>query len=215
MHQCLLQTCRFTQVLALFIFASITCQEFYTYFPKFHRLCSLSSVDSYFSRKSGTMCQFFDKHGYPVPVAPKLTLITKSYTLVKQEDDQVTNFKNSFAMQKETTRTHPVIRHLNLPNHSKQHMAVCCLSLHLGSSEGSKTLEKKLSFKQALLITTVSTSPFHSTNLFLFYHCYIPTHSIAPFSAHKDSCNPQLLQQKLEMSAFKLFMVANLCYQLN
>ena len=34
----------------------------------------------------------------------------------------------------------PVARHLNLPNHSKQHMAVCGLSLHLGSSESRKTL---------------------------------------------------------------------------
>ena len=34
----------------------------------------------------------------------------------------------------------PVARHLNLPNHSKQHMAVCGLSLHQGSSESRKTL---------------------------------------------------------------------------
>ena len=41
----------------------------------------------------------------------------------------------------------PVVRHLNLPNHSKQHMAVCGLSLHLGSSECCKTLEKKFIFQ--------------------------------------------------------------------
>ena len=41
----------------------------------------------------------------------------------------------------------PVARHLNLPNHSKQHMAVCGLSLHLGSSECCKTLEKKFIFQ--------------------------------------------------------------------
>ena len=29
----------------------------------------------------------------------------------------------------------PIVRHLNLPNHSTQHMAVCSLSLHLGNSE--------------------------------------------------------------------------------
>ena len=34
----------------------------------------------------------------------------------------------------------PVARHLNLPNHSKQHVAVCGLSLHQGSSESRKTL---------------------------------------------------------------------------
>ena len=31
-----------------------------------------------------------------------------------------------------------VARHFNLPNHSKEHMAVCSLSLHLGSSESRK-----------------------------------------------------------------------------
>ena len=41
----------------------------------------------------------------------------------------------------------PVARHLNLPNHSKQHMAVCGLSLHLGSSESHKTIEQKFIFE--------------------------------------------------------------------
>ena len=49
----------------------------------------------------------------------------------------------------------PVARHLNLPNHSKQRMAVCGLSLHLGSSECCKTLEQKFSSKSAPLIPTV------------------------------------------------------------
>ena len=30
----------------------------------------------------------------------------------------------------------------NLPNHSKQHMTVCGLSLHQGSTESRKTLEQ-------------------------------------------------------------------------
>ena len=34
----------------------------------------------------------------------------------------------------------PVARHFNLPNHSKQDIAVCSLSLHPGSSESHKTL---------------------------------------------------------------------------
>ena len=38
-------------------------------------------------------------------------------------------------------------RHLNLPNHSKQHMAVCGLSLHQGSTESRKTLEQKFVFQ--------------------------------------------------------------------
>ena len=46
-----------------------------------------------------------------------------------------------------------VARQFNLPNHSKQHMAICGLSLHLGSSESRKLLlNKNLSFKSALLI---------------------------------------------------------------
>ena len=49
----------------------------------------------------------------------------------------------------------PVARHLNLPNHSEQRMAVCGLSLHLGSSECCKTLEQKFSSKSAPLIPTV------------------------------------------------------------
>ena len=41
----------------------------------------------------------------------------------------------------------PVARHFNLPNHSKQHMAICGLSLHLGNSESRKTLEQKFIFQ--------------------------------------------------------------------
>ena len=40
----------------------------------------------------------------------------------------------------------PVARHLNLPNHSKERMAVCGLSLHQGSTESRKTLEQKFIF---------------------------------------------------------------------
>ena len=36
----------------------------------------------------------------------------------------------------------PVARHFNLPNHSKKHMAVCGLSLHLGKTESRKNLEQ-------------------------------------------------------------------------
>jgi len=40
----------------------------------------------------------------------------------------------------------PAARNFNLPNRSKQHMAICGLSLHLGSSESRKILEKKFYF---------------------------------------------------------------------
>ena len=78
----------------------------------------------------------------------------------------------------------PVARHLNLPNHSRQHMAVCGLSLHLGKSESRKTLEKKLSSKSALLIVTVFLSSRH----------HIPTNNVAPFSAYNSTHNPRFLQ---------------------
>ena len=35
----------------------------------------------------------------------------------------------------------------NLPNHSKEDVTVCHLSLHLGSSESRKTLEQKFIFQ--------------------------------------------------------------------
>ena len=40
-----------------------------------------------------------------------------------------------------------VARHFNLPNHSKQHMTVCGLFLHLDNSESRKTLEQKFIFQ--------------------------------------------------------------------
>ena len=41
----------------------------------------------------------------------------------------------------------PVARHFNLPNHSKKHMAICGLSLHLGTTESRKILEQKFIFQ--------------------------------------------------------------------
>ena len=41
----------------------------------------------------------------------------------------------------------PVATHLNLPNHSMQHMAVCGLSLHQGNTVSRKTLEQKFIFQ--------------------------------------------------------------------
>ena len=43
----------------------------------------------------------------------------------------------------------PVARHfiINLPNHSKKHMAICGLSIHLGTTESRKNLEQKFIFQ--------------------------------------------------------------------
>ena len=88
----------------------------------------------------------------------------------------------------------PVARQFNLPNHSRRHMAVCGLSLHLGSSESRKLWYKNLSFQSAHLIPTVSTSALNSTDLFLFSRHHIPSKSIAPFFAYKHTHNLQFLQ---------------------
>ena len=42
-------------------------------------------------------------------------------------------------------------RHLNPPNHSTQHMAVCGLSLHKGRTESRKTLAQKVIFQMGTL----------------------------------------------------------------
>ena len=66
------------------------------------------------------------------------------------------------------------------------------------------TLERNLGrFQEAVPVleafskfdpTCLSTSTFHSTNLFLFSRHHIPTISIAPFSAYKPTHNPEFLQ---------------------
>jgi len=80
-------------------------------------------------------------------------------------------------------------RHFNLPNHSEQTYGNL-RSLHLGILKSRKTLES-LSFKSALLIPLVSRNAFHSTNLFMFSHRYVPTNSVAPLSPYKPTHNPQ------------------------
>ena len=44
-----------------------------------------------------------------------------------------------------------VVRHFNVPNDSKQHMTVCGLSLHQGSTESRKTLVQKFIFQISTL----------------------------------------------------------------
>jgi len=85
----------------------------------------------------------------------------------------------------------PVPRHFNIPNHSKQHMAVCGVSFHQGSTESRKTLEQKFIFKSALLILTVLTNAFHSTNLFRCLTPYqAPANSVAPYFFIYTTHNP-------------------------
>ena len=60
----------------------------------------------------------------------------------------------------------PVARHFNLPNHSKQHIAVSGLSLHLGSSESRKTLEQKFIFQIGTLNPYGINERFSSNQFF-------------------------------------------------
>ena len=41
----------------------------------------------------------------------------------------------------------PVARHFNLPNHSKEHISICSLSLHQGTTNSRKNLEQRFIFQ--------------------------------------------------------------------
>ena len=72
----------------------------------------------------------------------------------------------------------PIARHFNLPYHSKQHMAVCGLSLHQGLAQ--KAAKPAYNKNSALLLLTVQTNNFHLTNLFCFSRCHAQINSVAP-----------------------------------
>ena len=59
----------------------------------------------------------------------------------------------------------PVAKHFNLPNHSKQHIAVCGLSIHLGS------LDTKLWNKNLSSIRQYQRTLF----IQLIYSCFLVT----------------------------------------
>ena len=82
-----------------------------------------------------------------------------------------------------------------------------------------KLLNKNLSFKSTLLIPTVSTSAFHSTKLVFFLVTIFLEIALLHFlhrNAHKtyNSSSRSNEGLALETSAFQLFTVANLRYQL-
>ena len=110
--------------------------------------------------------------------------------------DKVTDFENTFATYKEMTRTHP-----NQSLNTLISLLILCSTWqfrpfpkfrHFRKPQNTST--KNVSSKSALLILTVSTSAFDSTNLFLFSRHHIPTASVAPLPAYKPTHNPQLLQ---------------------
>ena len=87
------------------------------------------------------------------------------------------HIRNVERNDKDTSK--PVARYFNLPNHSKQHMAVCSLSLHLGSLESRKTLEQKFIFQ-------IGTLNPHDINKYFSFHQFIPVFS-SPYSHQKGS----------------------------
>ena len=115
--------------------------------------------------------------------------ITSTYAV------KVTDCENTFATSKEMTRTHPN-QSLDTypPNYFKQHIWQFAAFPNIQAvRKATKHLNKNLSSKSALLISTVSTSAFQFTNLIFSRH-HIPTNSVAPFSAYKPTNNPQFLQ---------------------
>ena len=72
-------------------------------------------------------------------------------------------------------------------------MAVCGLSLYLGSLESHKTLGKKFIFQICTLNPYRISKQVLFIQLFLFSYNHIPTSSIAPVSVYKPTHNPQLL----------------------
>ena len=88
----------------------------------------------------------------PMSFAGSLALIAISYTLVNQEEDLATDSEHLPDVERnDKDASKSVARYFNLPDYSKQHMAVCSLSLHLGSLESRKTLEQKFIFQIGIL----------------------------------------------------------------
>ena len=116
----------------------------------------------------------------------------------------------------------PVAKYFNRPNHPKQHIAVCGLSLELGSSESCEFsfeigtlnphgINERFSFNYFRLFFCVTMFPPIASLHFLprYTHTHTHTHTISPFSIRSDE------GLTLETSASKLFTVANLRCQLS
>ena len=160
-------------------------------FSQFLRLRRLCSDDSDFSEKSEAMCQFFDKRGYPVSV------VQAGHHRAQQIDRQ----SALQTTKKENTDRIP----FTLTFHPHNYAVKCVILKNLKSLQndsGTGTIFSQpplISFitsKLALLIPSVSTSAFHSTNLFMFSRHLIPTTSVAPISACKPTHNLQFLLTK-------------------
>ena len=114
----------------------------------------------------------------------------------------------------------PVAKYFNRPNHPKQHMAVCGLSLQLGSSESCEFsfeigtlnphgINERFSFNYFRLFFCVTMFPPIASLHFLPRYTHTHTHTISPFSIRSVE------GLTLKTSSSKLFTVANLRCQLS
>ena len=105
----------------------------------------------------------------------------------------------------------PVARHFNLHNHSKQHMPICGLSLHQGTTESRKNLEQKFIFKIGTLNPPGINERFSFNECIpaYFSRCHVTTNSVAPPPLYKlhtthDSSIRSDEGLMLETSAFRI-----------
>ena len=96
-----------------------------------------------------------------------------------------------------------VARHFNLLNHSKQHMVVCGLSLHQGSTESRKTLEQKFIFQSSRYQWTLFIHFINSVDKTKLLSKVAA--SFAPLRAlpHIDSTTDQVLKIYLSLTEEK------------
>ena len=125
----------------------------YSQFLRLRRLCS---DDSDFSNKSKEMCHFFRKTWLScftctsanVIYCITCTLCKKLYigeTGRRLGDRFREHLRDVEKDDKDASKT--VARHFNLPNHSKEHMSICGLSLHQGTTDSRKNLEQRFIFQ--------------------------------------------------------------------
>ena len=112
-----------------------------------------------FFRQNCDVVQNFSSHEFPESIflASFLHPTTNTISTENAEFDSGETGRRLGDVEKDDKNaSKPVARHFNLPNHSKQsskqHMVVCGLSLHQGSTESRKTLEQKFIFQISTLI---------------------------------------------------------------
>ena len=70
--------------------------------------------------------------------------------MAKQEDDSLGDrFREHLrdVEKNDKDASKPVARYFNLPNYFKEHMSICDLSLHQGTTDSRKNLEKRFIFQ--------------------------------------------------------------------